>query len=242
VLAGRARRARRRRAAARRHDRRARAAAALRRPHHRRCGPQRGGRRGGGRAQPARVRPAALPRPPPGPCVHAQRADGSRLAVLVLHRHLDGHRARAPPAREGRARPDAPALPRDGVGGGVPIRALSRSVACALGIAVLAAIATAIAHGTHDGLLVLAMLAPIGALTMVAAHGIARSGALRRQFLAMAVLIVAQLAVVVGLMTAAMFVEGADVFFTVIAAGYSAALGIWSGRLLERRALERLDA
>ena len=42
---------------------------------------------------------------------------------------------------------------------------------------------------------------------MVAAHGIARSGALRRQFLAMAVLIVAQLAVVVGLMTAAMFVE-----------------------------------
>ena len=128
------------------------------------------------------------------------------------------------------------------MGGGVPIRALSRSVACALGVALLAAVATAIAHGTHDGLLVLAMLAPIGALTMVAAHGIARSGALRRQFLAMAVLIVAQLAVVVGLMTAAMFVEGADVFFTVIAAGYSAALGIWSGRLLERRALQRLDA
>jgi signal transduction histidine kinase len=39
-----------------------------------------------------------------------------------------------------------------------------------------------------------------------------------------------------------MFVAGSDAFFTVVAAAYAAALGLWSGRLLERRTLERLEA
>src|SRR5246127_4311458 len=48
------------------------------------------GHRGGGagRADRARVRPAVLPRPPPGPRVHARGADGPRLAVRVLHGHV----------------------------------------------------------------------------------------------------------------------------------------------------------
>jgi signal transduction histidine kinase len=128
------------------------------------------------------------------------------------------------------------------VGGGVPIRTLRRSVACAFGAALIAATATTLLHGPHDGALVLAMLAPVGVATMLAAHVIARDGRLRRQFAAMAALIVLQLAVIVALMTAAMFVTNKDVFFTIVAAGYSAALGVWCGRLLERRALERLDA
>jgi signal transduction histidine kinase len=116
------------------------------------------------------------------------------------------------------------------------------SVACAVAVAFVASAATALAHGAHDALVVLAILAPVGAATMLAGHSIACAGRLRRQFAAMATLIVAQLAVVVGLMSAAMFVESNDVFFTVIAAGYSATLGIWAGRLLERRALDRLEA
>jgi signal transduction histidine kinase len=118
-----------------------------------------------------------------------------------------------------------------------------RSLAYAVGVALVATVATAVSHDTHDGLLVLAILAPVGAITVLAAHAIARTGrGLSRQFAAMAVLIVAQLAAVVALMTSAMFVVGSDAFFTVVAAAYSAALGLWSGRLLERRTLERLAA
>src|SRR2546423_1259940 len=117
-----------------------------------------------------------------------------------------------------------------------------RSLGYALGVAAAGALATAIAHGAHDGLVVAAILAPLGALTVVVAHQIVRARGLRRQFAAMAALVVAQLAALIALMAAAMFVEGADAFFTVVAAGYAAAIGLWAGRLLERGALKRLEA
>jgi signal transduction histidine kinase len=117
-----------------------------------------------------------------------------------------------------------------------------RGLAYALAVAAAGALATAIAHGAHDGLVVAAILAPLGAITVVVAHQIVRARGLRRQFAAMAVLVVAQLAALIALMAAAMFVEGSDAFFTVVAAGYAAAIGLWSGRLLERGALERLEA
>ena len=59
------------------------------------------------RADPARVRAAAVPRPPSRPGVHARGAHGPGLALLVLHGHVDGHRPRPPAAREDRARPGA---------------------------------------------------------------------------------------------------------------------------------------
>ena len=106
VLPGRARGARRRGAAAHRHRRRAAS---------RRCASTASSIDPGGRrvrldgeevvAHPARVRAAALPRPPPGPGVHAQPADGPRVAVLVLHRHLDGHRPHPAAAGQARGRP-----------------------------------------------------------------------------------------------------------------------------------------
>ena len=69
--------------------------------------PPRHRRRGGGGAHPARVRAAAVPRPPPRPGVHAQPAHGPRLALLVLHGHVDRHRPHSPPAREDRTRSGA---------------------------------------------------------------------------------------------------------------------------------------
>ena len=119
---------------------------------------------------------------------------------------------------------------------------MTRGVAYALGVAAAGALATAIAHGGHDGLVMAAILAPLGVITVLVAHRIARARGLRRQFAAMAAIVVAQLAALIALMAAAMFVEGSDAFFTVIAAGYAAAIGLWSGRLLERGALERLAA
>ena len=119
---------------------------------------------------------------------------------------------------------------------------MRRSLCYAVGVAVAGALATVVGHGPHAGLIVLAILAPVGAVTVALAHQVRRVSGLRRQFAAMAVLIVAQLAVVVALMAAAMFVEGSDAFFTVVAAAFSAALGLWAGRMVERAALERVEA
>jgi signal transduction histidine kinase len=119
---------------------------------------------------------------------------------------------------------------------------MRRSLSYALGVALAGALATLIGHGPHAGLIVLGILAPVGAVTVVVAYQVTRISGLRRQFAAMAVLIVAQLALVVALMAAAMFVEGSDAFFTVVAAAFSAALGLWAGRMVERTALERVEA
>ena len=94
-------------------------------------------------AHPARVRPAAVPRPPPGPGVHAQPADGPRVGLLVLHRHLDGHRAHPAAARQARGDAGAPALDRDRVGRRLPLRGVRR-LAGSLGFAIAAAGAVAL--------------------------------------------------------------------------------------------------
>ena len=107
VLAGRARRARGRGAAPRRPGAAstsgaARASATLR------IEPERGGRSCAAR------RPALTQREfdlllflarHPGRVFSRDAADGRGLAVLLLHRHLDGDRPHPPPAREDRARP-----------------------------------------------------------------------------------------------------------------------------------------
>ena len=58
--------------------------------------------------------------------------------LLVLHRHLDGHRPHPPPAGQARGDPGAPALDRDGVGRRLPLRGVRR-LACSLGFAIAAA-------------------------------------------------------------------------------------------------------
>ena len=103
----------------------------------------------GGRAHPARIRPAAVPRSPSRTGVLPQPADGRRLAVRVLLRHLDGHRPRAPAAREDRAGPVAPAPPADRVGRRLPVPAVSplRSALIGSAAALLAAGAVGGAYG-----------------------------------------------------------------------------------------------
>ena len=78
-------------------------------------------RRAAGADRP-RVRPAALPARPPGHGVHPRRA-AERGVGLVVRRPVDGHRARAPAAREGRGRPDPPDAAGDGVGRRLPVGA-----------------------------------------------------------------------------------------------------------------------
>ena len=76
------------------------------------------------RADRARVRAAAVPRPPPRPGVQPPRADGPRLGLLLLHGHLDRHGPHPPAAREDRERSGRAAPHRDGVGDRLPVRAV----------------------------------------------------------------------------------------------------------------------
>ena len=104
-------------------------------------------------ADAARVRPAAVPRAPSRPGVHAHAADGRRVAVRVLLRHVDGDRARAPAAREDRGGPRAAAPRADRVGRRLPVPAVSpqRSALLGLGAALAAAGAIAAVYGLRDG-------------------------------------------------------------------------------------------
>ncbi|MDQ3849024.1 MAG: HAMP domain-containing histidine kinase [Actinomycetota bacterium] len=122
------------------------------------------------------------------------------------------------------------------------IRGLTFAVSAALVCAALAAAAYHPAAGASTVLI----LVPLGLATVLAAHGIvasrARIGGLRTQFVLLAAVAAAQLAIATFLFVEIMFVSGHDAFFTVLLAGYTGALGLWTGRVLGRRALADVEA
>ncbi|HEY2653906.1 MAG TPA: HAMP domain-containing sensor histidine kinase [Solirubrobacteraceae bacterium] len=91
-----------------------------------------------------------------------------------------------------------------------------------------------------------AILAPLGAVTILLADLLATNRAwlrgLRRQLGALGVLAAAELAAAVGLFAALMFVSNHDAFFMALAAGYAILLGLGAARLVARRALGDVDA
>jgi len=123
---------------------------------------------------------------------------------------------------------------------------VSRSLAFATLAAVVAASLAAAAYGSAAATSTVLILVPLGVATVLAAHGIvaarARIGGLRRQFVLLAAVAAAQLAIAVGAFVELMFVSGHDAFFTALVAAYTGALGLWAGRLLGRRALADVDA
>jgi signal transduction histidine kinase len=126
------------------------------------------------------------------------------------------------------------------------VNEVRRSVAFAV-VAALAVGALCLAiHGVGAALSVIAILAPLGTATVLTTHAVvgrrARLGSLRRQFVLIGAVAVAQLALAVLLFVELMFVSRHDAFFTVLVAAYTGLLGIWAGRLLGRRALADLDA
>ena len=102
------------------------------------------------------------------------------------------------------------------------------------------------AYGGAAASTTLLILLPLGVATVLAAHAIvarrAQIGGLRRQFVLLAVVAAAQLAIAVGVFVKLMFVSGHDAFFTVLVAAFTGVLGLWAGRLLGRRALADVDA
>ena len=123
---------------------------------------------------------------------------------------------------------------------------MTRSLAFAVVAAAAAAALTAAVYGGSAGATTLLILLPLGAATVLAAHAIvarrAQIGGLRRQFVLLAVVAAAQLAIAVGVFVELMFVSGHDAFLTVLVAAFTGVLGLWAGRLLGRRALADVDA
>ena len=114
----------------------------------------------------------------------------------------------------------------------------------ALLVALVVAAVVLVVYGTHAALVTLAIVAPLGIVTVLAGERLAarRSGGLRRQFGAVAALAALQLAIAVGLFVALMFVSRHDALMTVLLAAYAAALALWTARRMGRRALADLDA
>ena len=120
---------------------------------------------------------------------------------------------------------------------------MSRSLAFAVSVAALSSAFAASIQGVSAGVGVFTILAPLAVLTAAAAHRLAvkRSGGLRLRFALIAAVVVAQTAVAVVLFVELMFVSSHDAALTILVAAYTAALGVWAGRLVGARALSDLD-
>ena len=106
------------------------------------------------------------------------------------------------------------------------------AIAGALGAALVAWLV----YDFHAAWLTFLLLAPLGCTTVLATGLVLRRRTgLRRQALLLGAIAAGQLLAVIGLFVALMFVSSHDALFTVLAAAYSAALGLWAGRLLARR-------
>ena len=111
----------------------------------------------------------------------------------------------------------------------------------ATAVAALVATAALIGYGGHAAVVTLAIVAPLGWLTVLAADRLSRLRGLRRRFAAVTLLSAALLAAAVALFVALMFVSSHDAFMTVLLAAYAAALAWWTAARVGRRALDDLD-
>jgi signal transduction histidine kinase len=118
-------------------------------------------------------------------------------------------------------------------------------LAYATGLALLVAAAAWAGYGTHAAWVTLAIMAPLGWVTVLATDRLiarrARLGGLRRQFTAVGLVSVAMLAAGVAAFVALMFVTRHDAFFTILLAAYAAALALWASVRMGRRAMTDLD-
>ena len=115
-------------------------------------------------------------------------------------------------------------------------------LAFATAVAALVAAAALIGYGGHAAVITLAIVAPLGWLTVLADHLVVRRiRGLRSRFAAVALVSAALLAAAVALFVALMFVSGHDAFMTVLLAAYAAALAWWTAARVGRSAMDDLD-
>jgi signal transduction histidine kinase len=114
-------------------------------------------------------------------------------------------------------------------------------LAAALAGAAVAAVAAWVAYDFHAAWLTFVLLAPLGCATVLLAGWLLRRRTgVRRQVVLVGALVAAQALITIALFVALMFVSSHDALFTVLAAAYCAALGVWAGWFLSRRVVDDL--
>ncbi len=122
---------------------------------------------------------------------------------------------------------------------------LWRGVALALGSALVVAGAVLAVYDLDGATVTLAILAPLGIVTVAATRALLsrreRLGSLRRQALITAALAFGPLAVTLVLFVQLMFVSAHDALLTASMGVYGALLGLWATRLLSNRVMDDVD-
>ncbi|MGI8728987.1 MAG: sensor histidine kinase [Solirubrobacteraceae bacterium] len=122
---------------------------------------------------------------------------------------------------------------------------LARGMALALTCALLVAAVVAAVYDLQGAVVTLALLAPLGAITVGATCALLarreRLGGLRRQALVTTALAFGPLIVALALFVQLMFVSAHDALLTVAVGAYSALLGLWGGRVLSNRVMDDVE-
>src|SRR5271170_8238876 len=117
-------------------------------------------------------------------------------------------------------------------------RSLLAGVLVALGTALAGTLVCFAAYGSHAGWTCLAILAPVGLLTVLVVERFlavrARLGGMRRQLAVGGAIVVGQLLLAAGLFVALMTDAAPDALFTAVLALYAGIVGAWSARTLTR--------
>ncbi|MGK2936497.1 MAG: sensor histidine kinase [Solirubrobacteraceae bacterium] len=123
---------------------------------------------------------------------------------------------------------------------------MTRGLAIALGTALLLAGLAWVVYDWHAAWVTFAAFAALGVVTVVAGQALAarreRLGGLRRQALAVGLLVAVQTAIVTALFIELMFVSPHDAFFTALVVVDAAVLGLVTTWAFGRRALRDIDA
>ncbi len=125
------------------------------------------------------------------------------------------------------------------------VRSSAAGVTVALGTALAGTLVCFLAYGSHAGWTCLAILAPVGLLTVLVVERFlavrARVGGVRRQLAVGGAIVVGQMLLAAGLFVALMTHAASDALFTAILALYAGIVGAWSARTITRGMLSDID-
>jgi signal transduction histidine kinase len=115
----------------------------------------------------------------------------------------------------------------------------------ALGTALAGTLLCRLLYGAHAGWTCLAILAPVGLLTVLVVERFlavrSRVGGMRRQLALGGTIVVGQLLLAAGLFVAFMSHSASDALFTAVLALYAGVVGAWSARTITRGVLRDID-
>jgi signal transduction histidine kinase len=126
------------------------------------------------------------------------------------------------------------------------LRSTTAGILVALGTALAGTLICLLAYGGHAAWTCLAILAPVGVLTVLVVERFlmvrSRIGGMRRQLAVGGAIVVGQLLLAAGLFVALMTHSAPDALFTAVLAIYAGIVGAWSARTITRGVLGDIEA